>query len=184
MVRTRLKLAATLTAVVLALTGFQTGGHGGSGGGSGKSGKSRSHSSSSDDDSGGGCSSSEKDNDDYGSENGPGGGSTATASPSPTSARVDVEVVDCVEPGRRKTGKRPARAADTTATLRIDSHDAVDGTYTITLEFKDATGRAVDSVGTTVTVGSYEKKTVEVAMEHPKAVDRVKDCWVYDVRKQ
>ncbi|MEU2239385.1 hypothetical protein ABZ572_08265 [Streptomyces sp. NPDC018338] len=185
MVRTRLKMAATLTVVVLALTGFHTGhGHGSSsGGGSGKSksGKSRSHSDS-DDDSGGGCSSDEKSNDDYSGS----GGSTATASPSPTSAtsRIEVVVVDCVKPAQKKRKGKPARKADTTATLKITSHDALAGTYTITLEFKGASGTAVDSAETVVTVGSYETKTFEVAMKTPKAVGQVKNCWIYDVRKQ
>ncbi|WP_030691746.1 hypothetical protein [Streptomyces globisporus] len=186
MVRTRLKLAATLTVVVLALTGFHTGkgGHGSSGGGSGKSksgkSKSRSHSDSDDDDSGGGCSSDEQGNDDYSGS----GGSTpsVSVSPSPTSAKVEVVVVDCVKPAQKKRKGRPARKADTTATLRISSHDALAGTYEVTLEFKGVTGSAVDSVTTTVTVGSYEDKTFEVAMKNPKAVDRVKNCYVYDVR--
>ncbi|MFJ3535960.1 hypothetical protein ACIPQA_10880 [Streptomyces sp. NPDC090109] len=186
MIRTRLKLAATLTVVVLALTGFHTGkgGHG-SGGGSGKSksgtsksGKSRGHSSD-DDDSGGGCSSSEKDNDDYGS----GGGTTA---PSPTvtttGSEVEVVVVDCVKPARKKGKGRTARAADTTATLEVTSHDAVEKTYRVTLEFRGAAGNAVDSAETVVTVGAHERKTFEVAMKNPKAVDRVTNCWVYDVR--
>ncbi|MFE0652296.1 hypothetical protein ACFVZH_27325 [Streptomyces sp. NPDC059534] len=182
MVRTRLKLAATLTVVVLALTGFHTGkgGHG-SGGGSGKSksGKSRSHSGS-DDDSGGGCSSDEKSNDDYDGS----GGSTATASPSPSRAGAEVVVVDCVKPGRRKGKGKPARAADTTATLRITSKGAYTGTYRVTLEFKGATGSAVDSAETVVTVGGGETKTFEIAMKTPKAVDKVRNCWVYDVREQ
>ncbi|MFE7597614.1 hypothetical protein [Streptomyces sp. NPDC057494] len=186
MVRTRLKLAATLTVVVLALTGFHTGkgGHGSSsGGGSGKSksGKSRSHSGShDDDDSGGGCSSDEKSNDDYSGS----GGSTASASPSPTSAKVEVVVVDCVKPAQKKRKGRPARRADTTSTLKITSHDALEGTYEVTLEFKGGTGSAVDSTTALVTVGSYEEKTFEVAMKNPKAVSSVKNCWVYDVRKK
>ncbi|MGW3558660.1 hypothetical protein ACWDNT_15010 [Streptomyces sp. NPDC000963] len=187
MVRTRVKLAATLAVVVLALTGFHTGkgGHGSSsGGGSGKSksGKSRSHSSSSDDDdSGGGCSSSEKDNDDYGSND-----AAATPSPLPTAtgSAVGVVVVDCVEPARKKGKGRPARGADTTATLEITSHTGVEKTYRVTLEFKGAGGNAVDSAETLVTVGAHEEKTFEVAMEHPKTVDRVRDCWVYDVRER
>ncbi|MER7535982.1 hypothetical protein ABTX77_14510 [Streptomyces sp. NPDC097704] len=187
MVRTRLKLAATLTVVVLALTGFHTGkgGHG-SGGGSGKSksGKSRSHKGShDDDDSGGGCSSDEQGNDDYISAD-DSGGSTATASPSPTSAKTEVVVVDCVKPAQKKRKGKPARKADTTATLEITSHDALEGTYEVTLEFKGATGSAVDSVTTAVTVGAYETKTFEVAMKNPKAVSSVRNCWVYDVRKK
>ncbi|MEV8590169.1 hypothetical protein [Streptomyces sp. NPDC051180] len=182
MVRTRLKLAATLTVVVLALTGFHTGksGHG-SGGGSGKSksGKSRSHSGS-DDDSGGGCSSDEKSNDDYG---GSGSGSTATASPSPSRAEAKVEVLDCVEPARKKRKGKPARSADTTATLRITSRAYDTTTFRVTLEFKGASGSAVDSAETVVTVGGGDTKTFEIAMRNPKAVDRVKNCWVYDVRQ-
>ncbi|MFB7447351.1 hypothetical protein [Streptomyces sp. NPDC056194] len=180
MVRTRLKLAATLTVVVLALTGFHSG-KGGHGSGKSKSGKSRSHKGShDDDDSGGGCSSDEQGNDDYIDTDGS-GGSTATASPSPTSAKVEVVVVDCVKPAQKKRKGRPARKADTTATLRISSHDALEGTYEVTLEFKGATGSAVDSVTTTVTVGAYEDKTFEVAMKNPKVVDRVRNCYVYDV---
>ncbi|MFE5731433.1 hypothetical protein ACFQ7A_11100 [Streptomyces sp. NPDC056528] len=189
MVRTRVKLAATLTVVMLALTGFHTGkgGHG-SGGGSGKSksGKSRSHSSSSDsdsddDDSGGGCSSSEKGNDDYGSND-----AAATPSPLPTAtgAAVEVVVVDCVKPARRKGKGRPARGADTTATLEVTSHAGVEKTYRVTLEFKGAAGDAVDSAEALVTVGAHEEKTFEVAMKHPKTVDRVRDCRVYDVRER
>ncbi|MEF9883540.1 hypothetical protein [Streptomyces sp. P9-A4] len=185
MVRTRLKLAATLTVVVLALTGFHTGSHGSSsGGGSGKSksGKSKSRGHSDDDDSGGGCSSDEKSNDDY--DGSGGSGATVTASPSPTSARVEVVVVDCVKPAQKKRKGKPARKADTTATLRITSDEATEGTYRVTLEFKGATGSAVDSAEAVVTVGSYASKTFEVAMKTPKTVGQVKNCWVYDVREQ
>ncbi|MCZ0979983.1 hypothetical protein O1L60_16055 [Streptomyces diastatochromogenes] len=74
-------------------------------------------------------------------------------------------VVDCVKPAQKKRKGRPARAADTTSTLRITSHDALAGTYEVTLEFKGVTGSAVDSVTTVVTVGGYEDKTFEVAMK-------------------
>ncbi|MER6099541.1 hypothetical protein ABT154_27555 [Streptomyces sp. NPDC001728] len=188
MIRTRVKLAATLTVVVLALTGFHTGSHGSSsssgGGGKSKSGKSRSHGHS-DDDSGGGCSSDEKSNDDYDGSGGSGGSdATVTASPSPTSPRVEVVVVDCVKPAQNRRKGKPARKADTTATLRITSDEATEGTYRVTLEFKGATGSAVDSAEAVVTVGSYTSKTFEVAMKTPKTVGQVKNCWVYDVREQ
>ena len=102
---------------------------------------------------GGGCSSSKKSNDDYddyddhGGSGSYDGSSTGTVSPAPSSAtsQVDVEVVDCVKPAQKKRKGKPARKADTTATLRISSHDALSGTYTITLEFKGASGSAVDS---------------------------------------
>ncbi|MFJ4909618.1 hypothetical protein ACIQCR_32015 [Streptomyces sp. NPDC093249] len=178
MVRTRLKLAATLTVVVLALTGFQTS----TGGSGGKSGKSRSggHSSGggSDDDSGGGCSSDEKRNDDYG---GSGSGTTAPT-PTPSRATAEVVVVDCVKPERRKGKGRTARRADTTATLEITSKEWDTETFRVTLEFKGASGSAVDSVETLVTVEGGRKKRFEVPMKDPKAVDRVENCWVYDVR--
>ncbi|MFI1813924.1 hypothetical protein ACH414_26675 [Streptomyces sp. NPDC020422] len=193
MVRTRLKLAATLTVVVLALTGFQTssGGHGGghgSGKSSGKSGKSKSGSSGS---SGGGCSSSKKKNDDYDDYDGDGsGGSTATAGPTASGSAypkggVEVVVVDCVKPAQKKRKGKPARKADTTATLRIVTRDGWSaGTYVVTLEFKGRTGSAVDRVETRVAVGAEESKDFEVAMKNPRAVDQVRNCYVYDVRKQ
>ncbi|WP_328944142.1 hypothetical protein OG259_24070 [Streptomyces sp. NBC_00250] len=181
MVRTRLKLAATLTVVVLALTGFHTGHGSSSGGGSGKSksGKSRGHS---DDDSGGGCSSDEKSNDDYSGS----GGSTVTASPSPTSvaSKVDVVVVDCVKSAQKKRKGKPARKADTTATLKIVSRDASPGTFRVVLRFEGATGRQVDLGEASVAVAGYETKTFEVAMENPHFVDRVKNCRIDEVRVQ
>ncbi|GHB05078.1 hypothetical protein ACIQRS_19610 [Streptomyces termitum] len=180
MVRTRLKMAATLTVVVLALTGFQTS-TGGSGSGSGKSGKSKSKGG------GGGCSSSKKSNHDYdddssGDFGGSGSGSSTTPTPSP-SAEVEVVVVDCVKPAQKKAKGRPARSADTTATLRITSHAAARTVYRIKLEFKNAAGSAVDTVDAGVTVEPNETKTFEVAMKAPKTVDRVRNCWVYDVRE-
>ncbi|WP_329622839.1 hypothetical protein OG357_22410 [Streptomyces sp. NBC_01255] len=178
MVRTRLKMAATLTVVVLALTGFQTGHGSGSGGGSGKSksGKSR------DDDSGGGCSSDEKSNDDY---SGSGGSGSQMTAPTPTTSRAvaDVVVVDCVKPAQKKRKGKPARKADTTATLRITSNSAYTETFAVTLEFKGSAGSAVDSAEALVTVEGGATKTFEVAMKTPKAVGQVKNCRVYDVRE-
>ncbi|MER5961929.1 hypothetical protein [Streptomyces sp. NPDC002057] len=188
MVRTRLKMAATLTVVVLALTGFQTGhGSSSSGGGSGKS-KSRSG-----DSDGGGCSSSKKSNDDYedhdDSSGGSGGGvtETATATPSVTSstAPVEVVVVDCVEPGQRKRKGRPARSADTTATVEVTPRDwRVRGTYEIVLAFKDAKGATVDGRAVEVTMADGETQTVDVPMRNPKTVDRVKNCEIGTVRER
>ncbi|MFE5974906.1 hypothetical protein ACFQ64_22430 [Streptomyces sp. NPDC056460] len=180
MVRTRLKLAATLAVVVLALTGFHTGHGSSSGGGSGKSGKSKSRGHSDDDDSGG-CSSDEKSNDDY---SGSGGSGTQTTAPTPTASRATAEVVvvDCVKPAQKKRKGRPARRADTTATLEITSKSWDIETFRVTLEFKGSTGSAVDSAEALVTVEGGKTKKFEVAMKNPKAVDQVKNCWVYDVR--
>ncbi|MEU4076610.1 hypothetical protein DEJ45_20960 [Streptomyces venezuelae] len=182
MVRTRLKLAATLTVVVLALTGFHTGhGSSGSGGGSGKSKSGKSKSRGSDDDSGGGCSNDEKSNDDY---SGSGGSGTQTTAPTPTASRAvaEVVVVDCVKPAEKKRKGRPARKADTTATLEITSKGWDTETFRVTLEFKGSSGSAVDSAETLVTVEGGKTKRFEVGMKNPKAVGQVKNCWVYDVR--
>ncbi|MFE1228426.1 hypothetical protein [Streptomyces sp. NPDC058745] len=178
--------------VMLALTGFQTGSHGGSSGKSGKSGKSRSGKSGSGS-SGGGCSSSEKKNDDYSHsgnddetyDDSGSGGTTATpgVTTSPTSL-VDVVVVDCVDPATKKRKGRPARKADTTATLRITSRATLTETFQVTLEFKDAGGSRVDSAVQRITVEAGETEDVEVAMKNPKAVDRVRGCRVHDVREQ
>ncbi|WP_030754642.1 hypothetical protein [Streptomyces griseus] len=182
MVRTRVKTAAVLTVVVLALTGFQTSS---SGGGKGGSGKSKSKSSGG----GGGCSSDKKDNDDYegsGSGSGSGGGHTADPSPSvsvTTGAGARVTVVDCVEPARKKGKGKPARRADTTATLRIadEGRYGSSGTYRVTLEFRDGAGSPVDTAVTTVSPGAGGRLDFELGMTKPRAVDRVRKCVVRDV---
>ncbi|MFE4592237.1 hypothetical protein [Streptomyces laurentii] len=188
MIRTRLKLAATLTVVVLALTGFQTGrgGHGShSGSGSGKS-----------DDSGGGCSTSSKknhdyddDDDDYGSGSGSGSDSASgddsySASPSPTaSAAPDVEVVvvDCVDPAEKKRKNRPARKADTTATVRVKAKPGVTGLYRIALTFEERENVPVDSGEILVSVDGTSEKLYDVKMKNPGSVGKVKDCTVGNV---
>lgn len=181
MVRTRLKMAATLTVVVLALTGFQTSS---SGGGKGGSGKSKSKSSG-----GGGCSSDKKDNDDYegsgsgSGSGGSGGGSEYTAEPTATATAtygpgVDVLVVDCVKPAQKKRKGKPARKADTTATLRIVNEGlySTTETYRVTLEFRSGTGSVVDTAETVVTVEGGQRKDFEVKMAKPRLVDKVEKC--------
>lgn len=187
MVRTRLKMAATLTVVVLALTGFQTssGGKGGSGG------KSKSKSSD-----GGGCSSDKKDNDDYqgsgssGGDSGAGGGDSGsggeyTAEPAATATAtatygpgIDVLVVDCVKPAQKKRKGKPARKADTTATLRIVNEGpySTTDTYRVTLEFKSDIGSVVDTAETVVTVEGGQRRDFEVKMAKPRLVDKVRKC--------
>ncbi|MGW4050554.1 hypothetical protein ACWENA_06950 [Streptomyces sp. NPDC004779] len=182
-------MAATLTVVVLALTGFQTS----SGGKGGSSGKSKSKS-------GGGCSSDKKDNDDYqgsGSSGGYGGtggdsgsgtgdsGSGGEYTPEPTATAtatdglgVDAVVVDCVKPAQKKRKGKPARKADTTATLRIVNEGpySTTDTYRVTLEFRSGAGAVVDTAETVVTVGSGQRKDFEVRMAKPRLVDKVKKC--------
>ncbi|MFJ9829218.1 hypothetical protein ACIRSU_33300 [Streptomyces sp. NPDC101160] len=199
MVRTRLKLAATLTVVVLALTGFQTGSHGGHGsGGKSSSGKSSSRSgkssgsgkSKSSGGGGGGCTSSKKKNNDYDDydddydNSGGSGGSTATPSPSLSpSAEAFADVVDCVKPAQPKRKGKPARRADTTATVKITSEEFDTKTFRVVVAFVDASYKEVDRADAVVTVGSRGTKTFELAMTNPKAVGRVKRCYVDEVRE-
>ncbi|MEU3396989.1 hypothetical protein [Streptomyces filamentosus] len=188
MVRTRVKTAAVLTVVVLALTGFQTSSS--SGGGKGGSGKSKSKGSGG----GGGCSSDKKDNDDYegsgsggsGSDSGSGSGYTADPAPSvsaTTGAGARVTVVDCVKPAQKKRKGKPARRADTTATLRIadEGRYGSSGTYRVTLEFRDGAGSPVDTAVTTVSPGAGGRLDFELGMTKPRAVDKVRKCVVRDV---
>ncbi|MET9377937.1 hypothetical protein ACFYV5_28435 [Streptomyces sp. NPDC003035] len=177
--RRGIRLAATLTVVALALTGFQTSSSGGKGG----SGKSRSKSSGS----GGGCSSSKKKNDDYAYDDaGSGGGGseytaqpTVTAAPSPTSD-FEVVVVDCVKPAQKKRKGKPARKADTTATLEITSRAAVEETVKVTLQFR-ARAAVVDTVDKVVTVQPGQTRIFDIAMAKPRTVDQVKACEVWRV---
>ncbi|MER8046115.1 hypothetical protein [Streptomyces sp. NPDC094032] len=171
MVRTRVRLAATLAVVVLALTGFQTG-HGGGG----KSGRSGSKGD------GGGCSSSKKKNDDYGYGNG--GSNNSTYTPSPTaspSSDIEVEVVDCVDPAQKKRKGKPARKADTTATVRVTARDGEAGRYRVVLEFERADGSPVDLGEVTVDLKDGGSRLYDIAMKSPGSVGQVKRCAVYEV---
>ncbi|MEV7278187.1 hypothetical protein [Streptomyces sp. NPDC093111] len=200
MVRTRLKLAATLTVVVLALTGFQTSSSGGHSGGSGKSGSKSGKSKSSSKSSGGGgggggCSSSEKKNDDYddydgGSSSGSSGssgsgGSTGTSSPTASpSSDIEVEVVDCVDPAQKKRKGTPARKADTTATVRVTARDGEAGRYRIVLEFDRTDGSRVDQGEVLVDLKGGGSRLYDVAMRSPGSVGQVEHCAVYEVTPQ
>ncbi|MEV4947625.1 hypothetical protein [Streptomyces sp. NPDC053755] len=186
MVRRRLRLAAVLTVVVLALTGFQTSAHSGKSSAKGRGGSSGSGGGSGD--SGGGCSSSKKKNDDY-DGSGSGSGETYTSEPSPSvttspTSTVEVVVVDCVEAAQKKRKGKPARKADTTATLRITSRATFTETFQVQLGFEDAGGYEVDDADATITVEPGETKTFEVAMDTPKAVGEVRNCVVGPVREQ
>ncbi|MFF0753315.1 hypothetical protein [Streptomyces sp. NPDC004267] len=182
MVRTRLRLAATLTVVVLALTGFQTGkgGHGGHG---------KSSSSG-----GGGCSSSKKSNHDYDDYDGGGSGgsgnssddSTYTPSPSASPASdISVEVVDCVDPARTKQKGKPARKADTIAMVRVTPRDSAPQTIEVVLEFERADGSRVDRGEIKVDIdGNGGARLYDVPMDHPGTVAQVKKCVVAEVNDE
>ncbi|MFD6935991.1 hypothetical protein ACFWAP_07560 [Streptomyces goshikiensis] len=153
----RIRFAAVLAFVVLALTGFSSSGGSGNGSGSGKS-KS----------SGGGCSSSKSGKPKKKSHGGSGGGSaTASATPtgSPAAPPAHAEVVTCAGQGRTK------------ATLKVTSDVAGARTFRVPLVFEGATG-PVDSASVEVALEARESRTVEVAMTLPARAADVRGCAV------
>ncbi|WP_143196615.1 hypothetical protein [Streptomyces sp. MJM1172] len=159
----RIRFAAVLAFVVLALTGFSSSGGSGNGGGSGSgngSGKSSS--------SGGGCSSSKSGKPKKKSHGGSGGGSaTASAAPtgSPAAPPAHAEVVTCAGQGRTK------------ATLKVTSDVAGARTFRVPLVFEGAAG-PVDSASVEVALEARESRTVEVAMTLPARAADVRGCAV------
>ncbi|MER8000630.1 hypothetical protein [Streptomyces sp. NPDC095613] len=179
MMRRRLKFAAVLVAVVLALTGFSSAAHGkskGRGSGSSSSGGGS-------DSGGGGCSSSMKsngsysgshrdydddDDDDYGSS---GGSYTAEPTPAATS-EVQAWIVSCVSTAK---GKRKA-VTYATVTVEAPTSAGLTDTYDVDVVFRDASGSLVDTGDTEVALAGGESKTVKVRMDSPRQVSRVRKC--------
>ncbi|MFJ5632690.1 hypothetical protein ACIQF5_08565 [Streptomyces goshikiensis] len=153
----RIRFAAVLAFVVLALTGFSSSGGSGNGSGSGKS-KSGS---------GGGCSSSKSGKPKKKSHGGSGGGATASATPtgSPAAPPAHAEVVTCAGQGRTK------------ATLKVTSDVAGARTFRVPLVFQGAAG-PVDSASVEVALEARESRTVEVAMTLPARAADVRGCAV------
>ncbi|MFD8170962.1 hypothetical protein ACFV2W_31565 [Streptomyces cellulosae] len=159
-----LKLTAVSALVVLTLTGFSTGrGHGGSSG----------HH---DGDSGGGCSSSSQNHDsssggshrdyddddyddDYGSSGGPGG---SEASMSPDAATVTL--VEC------------ASEQTPYATVEVTNDDTVDGTFSVTVVFKDAAGEELTRGTEEVLVPAGETTTAEVPVDDETSLPQIDEC--------
>ncbi|MFJ2648997.1 hypothetical protein ACIO1C_19950 [Streptomyces sp. NPDC087420] len=172
MIRRRLKFAAVLVAVVLALTGFSSG-HGG------KSGKSKGSGGG-----GGGCSNSKKSNGsysgsdaDYDSDSGTdadysSGDSYTSAPTAGATSKNDVvaEVVTCV---RKAKGKRKAV---TYATVRVQAPTGATATYEVDVDFRSASGAVLDNADTEVTLDSGESTTVRVRMETPGVLRNVANC--------
>ncbi|MFJ7626599.1 hypothetical protein ACIQZN_08930 [Streptomyces sp. NPDC097595] len=178
MTRQHVKLTVVLVAVVLALTGFSSGSHGGKS----KSGKSRSSSHSS---SGGGCSNSKKSNgtyhdtdsdDDYDDDYSSSGSSGSTYSdPTPTATASDapqVYVFRCAQPAKGK------RKAVTASTVRLTPVASGTHTYEVDVTFLDSMGSVVDTGEATVEADYGDTKTVSVRMDSPRQVSRVKKCKV------
>ncbi|MFD3915615.1 hypothetical protein [Streptomyces sp. NPDC058603] len=181
MMRRRLKIAAVLVVVVLALTGFSssTGG---------KSGKSRGSSGGSGGGGGGGCSNSKKSNgsysgshadddsdygSDYGSDDDYGSSGSSYGDPTPAATATDgpeARVVTCV---RKAKGKRKAV---TYATVRVTAESGLTDTYEVDVRFEDASGSVVDFGDANVELEGGETTTVRVPMDSPKQVSRVREC--------
>ncbi|MCP8711323.1 hypothetical protein [Streptomyces sp. AC04842] len=161
-----LKLTAVSALVVLTLTGFSTGrGHGGSSG----------HHDG--DSSGGGCSSSSQnhdsssgshrdydDDDDYDDEYGSGssGSGGSEASPSPDAATVTL--VDC------------ASEQTPYATVEVTNDDTVDGTFSVTVVFKDAAGEELTRGTEEVSVTAGETGAVRVPVDDEASVPQIDEC--------
>ncbi|QIQ04276.1 hypothetical protein [Streptomyces liangshanensis] len=168
MIRRRLKFAAVLVAVVLALTGFSSG-HGKSRGSSGSSGSGGSSG-----DSGGGCSNSKKSNGSYGgthSDSDTDYSYDNTPTAKATSGNdVVAEVITCV---RRAAGKRKAV---TYATVRVQAPTGTTATYEVDVDFRGASGAVLDNADTEVTLDSGESTTVRIPMETPSTLRNVTGC--------
>ncbi|WP_328621179.1 hypothetical protein [Streptomyces sp. NBC_00354] len=148
----RIRFTAVLVAVVFALTGFSSGGHGG---------KSKSKGSGS----GGGCSSSKKKSS-YNSNNNSNGGGKSTPSPTKSAGPpAHAQVVSCAGPGSPK------------AVLRVTSDVDKQRTVDVPLTFEGANG-VVDRTSVRVTLKARETQTVTAPMVHDDKAADVKTCAV------
>ncbi|MFJ3138940.1 MULTISPECIES: hypothetical protein [unclassified Streptomyces] len=159
-----LRLTAVSALVVLALTGFSTGrghGHGSGGdGGGGCSSSGQNHDSSG---SGGGSHRDYYDDDDddydYGDSGGSGGVDT-TASPD----AATVTLVDC------------ASEETPYATVEVGNSDTVDGTFSVTVIFRDAAGGELDRGTEEVFVPAGETTPVRISVNEAESVPLIEEC--------
>ncbi|MFF4243878.1 hypothetical protein ACFYY2_05325 [Streptomyces sp. NPDC001822] len=171
MMRRRIRFAAVLVVVVLALTGFSTSSHGG------RSGKSRSGGSG-----GGGCSNSSKSNgsyhdydDDYDdtSSGSSGGSGYESATPAATASEEPaLRVIRCAGP------RKGRRAGSKSSSVEIRSTAMSGHLYDVVVTFVDAKGLTVDTGRIEAEVKAGESRIVQVPMDSPRLVSRVKRCLV------
>ncbi|CAL9468180.1 hypothetical protein [Streptomyces sp. NPDC093992] len=157
-----LKLTAVSALVVLALTGFSTGrGHGGGSGdgdGGGCSSSGQNH-----DASGSGGGSHRDDDDDYdGGSGGSGGAGNPEASASPEDATVTL--VDC------------ASEETPYATVEVTNTDTVDGTFSVTVVFKDTAGDELVSRTEEVAVPAGGTTPARVPVDDAESVPLIDAC--------
>ncbi|GAA1104680.1 hypothetical protein [Streptomyces javensis] len=191
--RRGLRLAAVLTVVLVALTGFKGRGHGHGGGGGGCSSSSSHHSSGSGSDSGSGSSSGSggySDSDDESSTTGAGSGgsryrdyddddygdsaSSGSSGGSASSYEPQTTVVTCAEKGKGKSG-RPA------ATVKVRNRSGATDTYLVDMNFQDRNGLTLTSGRADVRVPAGKSRTVRVPLDDPSVVGTVVRCEVVSV---
>ncbi|MFD3874516.1 hypothetical protein [Streptomyces sp. NPDC058623] len=155
----RIRLAAVLVAVVLALTGFSS--SGGSGG-SGSGGKSKS---------GGGCSSSKSKSTSKKTHSGGGSGgeSSPTASPSPLGTPATAVVITCVGAGKPSTTVEVTSRLDRTATFEV------------TVDRTGAAGALVETGRATVTLEARRTGALVIAPVAAQRAAEVTDCRIASV---
>ncbi|MEU1706435.1 hypothetical protein ABZ478_13655 [Streptomyces sp. NPDC005706] len=152
-----LRLTAVSALVVLALTGF-TGRHGHShshsgGGGGGCSSSSQDHDSSSSVGRTGSGGYHDYEDDDYGTSGSTSGGGTySTPSPTPSLKAARAKLVRC------------ATEKAQYATVEVTNPNAVEGYFTVRVEFEDKRGAAVADNTTTVTVPARGTARAEVKL--------------------
>ncbi|MEU7314949.1 hypothetical protein [Streptomyces sp. NPDC007083] len=170
-----LKLIAAVTLVLVALSGFSParssggssksrGGHGGGGGCSSK--KSSSHSSSRDYDN------------DYDSDDSYG---TTTSGSSGSSrqdrARGSGTVTECAA----AKGKNLKNRDEPGATVRVRNSGGSNGTFDVEVAFRDGNSEIVDTGSAIAVVRPGRSKTVQVPMDHPDRLRKVRECEVTSV---
>ncbi|MBO8192964.1 hypothetical protein ITI46_14990 [Streptomyces oryzae] len=173
-----LKLLAAVTIVLVALSGFSPArSSGGRGGGVSKSHSSGGHG-------GGGCSSkkssshssshSNYDSDDsYTSSS----GSTSGGS-SRSQARGSGTIAECAAAKGKKLQVKEVPGA----TVRVRNSGGRTGTFTVTVTYRDVNGEIVDTGSAIATVRAGRTRTIEVPMERPEYVRKVKQCEVTSVQ--
>ncbi|WP_262700396.1 MULTISPECIES: hypothetical protein [Streptomyces] len=195
--RRGLRLAAVLTVVLVALTGFKGRGHGHGGGGGGCSSSSSHHSSGSGSDSGSGSGSGSggySDSDDESSTTGAGSGgsryrdyddddygdSASSGSPggSASSNEPRATVVSCAEKGK---DAEKGKSGGPEATVKVRNRSGTTDTYLVDMNFKDRDGTTLTSGRADVRVPAGKTRTVRVPLDDPSVVGTVVRCEVVSV---
>ncbi|WP_019359520.1 hypothetical protein [Streptomyces sp. AA1529] len=176
-----LKLIAAVTLVLVALSGFSparsSGGRGGS----------KSHSKSRSGHGGGGCSSKKSsshsssrhyDNDydnDYDSDDS--SGTTTSGSSRQNRARGSGTVTECAA----AKGKKLKNRDEPGATVRVRNSGGSKGTFDVEVAFRDGDSEIVDTGSAFAVVRPGRSKTVQVPMDHPDQLRKVRECEVTSV---